>query len=513
MGAVQFHVPVGADDQDAVAPDVAGQVLQQQQRRLVRPVQVVQHQDDRSAAGRRPQEGDHGLEQPEALGVAVEARQGGDVAELLPDLGHQGGDLGRRGPEVLADLVLGLGLDVGPEALGEGQVRRPDLPLVAPTPEDLGAPDLGLRHQLLHEGRLADARLAGDEDEAGAPRQRRFERGPQLVELRRAAHEASIDRGRRRGRSRHQRSRRERDGGQRGDDVSSIAGTLVGVFGQEAAHEGIQSGRDGGVVEGGVHRGGVDVLGHDFGEVPEEGRAPRHQLVEHGPEGVQVTAGVGIPSDGDLGRQVRRRAHDHPLGGQPGLVGHLSQAEVAEQGVAGGVEPDVGRLDVPVHDALRVGAGQALGHLAADPDGVDQFQATVRRRQAVLQRAAREELGDDEGSPVLLAGVEDGDHVRVVAEAGHRPGLTLHPSPAVGVEAIGLDQGDGDVAPEPAVGPPVHHLAGALAEPVTDLVPTVAHRARGARLDDGQCAATAVTETGPVPVLPSTPRTVQGPAL
>ena len=37
----------------------------------------------------------------------------------------------------------------------------------------------------------------------------------------------------------------------------------------------------------------------------------------------------------------------------------------ADDGVAGG-EQDVGRLDVSVNEAMRVGVGQGLGHLFSD---------------------------------------------------------------------------------------------------------------------------------------------------
>ena len=55
------------------------------------------------------------------------------------------------------------------------------------------------------------------------------------------------------------------------------------------------------------------------------------------------------------------------------------------------------------------------------------------------------------GWPSLLADVEDGDDVRVVAEPAHRLRLALHAREARLVEALGLDQANGDVAVEPRV--------------------------------------------------------------
>ena len=52
-------------------------MLEQQQRRLVGPVQVVEHEHERAdARGSRAEERGHALEQPEPLGVAVERRRG-----------------------------------------------------------------------------------------------------------------------------------------------------------------------------------------------------------------------------------------------------------------------------------------------------------------------------------------------------------------------------------------------------------------------------------------------------
>ena len=66
--------------------------------------------------------------------------------------------------------------------------------------------------------------------------------------------------------------------------------------------------------------------------VAHEGRAPRHHLVEHGAQGVQVGAGRDLPAHGLLRRHVGYGAHHHALLGEPGPVRGDGEAEVADLG-------------------------------------------------------------------------------------------------------------------------------------------------------------------------------------
>lgn len=60
--SVELDVAVRAHDQDALAAQVAGEVLEEQQRRLVGPVQVVEDQDQRAGRRRVGEEGRHAFE-------------------------------------------------------------------------------------------------------------------------------------------------------------------------------------------------------------------------------------------------------------------------------------------------------------------------------------------------------------------------------------------------------------------------------------------------------------------
>jgi hypothetical protein len=66
----------------------------------------------------------------------------------------------------------------------------------------------------------------------------------------------------------------------------------------------------------------------------------------------------------------------------------------------------------------------------------------------------------------------------VVAEAAHRLGFALHTGQAVSVEALGLDDGEGDVAVELGVVCQVDALAAAFTEEATDFVAAATQRRR-----------------------------------
>ena len=129
-----------------------------------------------------------------------------------------------------------------------------------------------------------------------------------------------------------------------------------------------------------------------------------------------------------LGREVPQGADDEPGRGEAvgEVVEPLGDAEVGELGVAARVEEDVGRLDVAVHDAAGVGGAERRQHLGRDPHRLVLGQlSTIGHRLG--ERRAVDELHHDEQLAVRLAGVEDGDGVRV-GEPGRRPRLADEPS-------------------------------------------------------------------------------------
>ena len=97
-----------------------------------------------------------------------------------------------------------------------------------------------------------------------------------------------------------------------------------------------------------------------------EGQASREHLVEDDPEGPDVGAGVDVLAEELLGRHVGDGPDGTAGAGQAGLAGDLGQAEIGDPGDALLRDEDVGRLDVAVDDAVRMGGGQAIRDLRGE---------------------------------------------------------------------------------------------------------------------------------------------------
>ncbi len=104
----------------------------------------------------------------------------------------------------------------------------------------------------------------------------------------------------------------------------------------------------------------------------------------------------------------------------------LGDAEVEHLDDLHAVDPreeDVGRLEVAVDDARRVGAIDAAGHLPEHVRHLRRGEPTPAL-QALLQALALEQLHRHEGEPPVRPVVEDLHHVRA-AELRRRPRLEL----------------------------------------------------------------------------------------
>jgi hypothetical protein len=219
-----------------------------------------------------------------------------------------------------------------------------------------------------------------------------------------------------------------------------------------------------------------------------EGRLAGEQLVEHRPERVEVRARVGAAPERLLGRQIGDRSHQHPLDRRARAPVARREAEVAEPRGAVVAEPDVGRLEVAMDDAARMGVLERAADVDRDRERPVDVQAPPL---ALLEHpgeiAAADVLADDVGNPILLARIEHPDHVPMLAELPHRLGLAPGPREDRLLDPLGLEHRHGDLAIAGlGVTGPVDALTPAAAEEPLDAIAPGDHlggvgRCRGGR--------------------------------
>lgn len=144
-------------------------------------------------------------------------------------------------------------------------------------------------------------------------------------------------------------------------------------------------------------------------------------------------------AQGALGREVETGADDLSGGGEggTGVVDEPCDAEVADLQRTVGVQQEVGRLDVPVDNVLPVSRGEPGRGLRSDKGHAlgKQRAGTGEPGKAV----ALDQFHHQEQTVLVLAEVEDTDHVRVV-EASGRLRLQAEAGGGAGVGALGKQQ-------------------------------------------------------------------------
>ena len=175
-GNVRLGVAKGGEHEQARVGRGPRQVPEEQQRRRVRPVPVLEHEQQRTPPRRRGEEVADDRMKPVTLGVGVGRNGVGQPFDTKGQLREQAGELAARRPEVVPERV-----DVAPahellECLHERPVRRPHHRVARAVEND--DPVRGcLPGELADETALARARLAADQrDPAALGRQVRHER-------------------------------------------------------------------------------------------------------------------------------------------------------------------------------------------------------------------------------------------------------------------------------------------------------------------------------------------------
>ena len=184
-------VPVAPDDQDPSVPELRGHEPQQQQRRLIGGVQVIEEQHERLGRRGAPQVGGDRFEDPEAGAFGGDGGRGGQIRKQLVKLRDDRRQLGAAASH-LRSQQRGLRIaHVRAQRLYPGPVGRCAARLPAPADEDAAAALPRARRELLGEPALADPGLTADEDQRAGARERCLQRGQQLRHLPLAADEPS----------------------------------------------------------------------------------------------------------------------------------------------------------------------------------------------------------------------------------------------------------------------------------------------------------------------------------
>ncbi len=167
----------------------------------------------------------------------------------------------------------------------------------------------------------------------------------------------------------------------------------------------------------------IRVISHHSGQageypVPVERWPSLDRRVQRCSQGPQVRGGGGLPAACAFGRDVGRRADQHPRCGQGRAVGRLGDPEVGEDDPAVGTEQDVGRLHIAVQDAGLVRSGERGQHAQSDPGRLAGGQGPFRRDR-ITERAVGYEFHHQARPAVFLEEVVDAHDVRMPEPCGH----------------------------------------------------------------------------------------------
>lgn len=175
-------------------------------------------------------------------------------------------------------------------------------------------------------------------------------------------------------------------------------------------------------------------------EVRRNGETPSTAAYSVAPSAHTSEGGPGSPPHGTLGSEVVQGADQLAAAGQPGgeavaRVLHGGDTEVGEHDPPGAQAPtgcrfrvlqqDVAGLDVTVQHAHPVRGGERVQHLRSYPGRLVRAERPAAV-QHVGERGAFDQLHDDDGAPLVLGHVVDGDDPGV-AHPGGGARLALHP--------------------------------------------------------------------------------------
>src|SRR5262249_15741343 len=146
--AAYVDVAVCAGNVNAKIFELARQKLQQQQRRLVRPVQIVQYQNKRPLPARVLEKLSYAVEKPKSRLLRLESRCHGQVRQPVTNLGHDLSDIGSPGAHCSHQGLSVSLIHIGPDDLHPGPESRRPFSLIAAPRQHIGIPESRIGHQL-----------------------------------------------------------------------------------------------------------------------------------------------------------------------------------------------------------------------------------------------------------------------------------------------------------------------------------------------------------------------------
>ena len=204
------------------------------------------------------------------------------------------------------------------------------------------------------------------------------------------------------------------------------------LLGERAREHGVH-----GLGQVGLLRGGrddlVDVGGCLGGRrLALEGAPAGEELVGDDGQRVAVACGRRLVALRLLGGEVAGRSEHGPRRSHAGrLVDDARDPEVDDLEPVGAVEEEVRRLDVSMDDAVAVRGVEGFGRLREPGERLLGVDAAAPGADG--QCPAREMLHDRERPTLVLADVEDRDHVRLAGEPGGGQRLAAEADAEIGV--------------------------------------------------------------------------------
>jgi len=192
MSAGDLDVAVRADDEHAAMGELLAQELEQRQRRRIRPVQIVDDEDERRLLRALRQKTSDRIERAEARMLGEHGPDRQTLVGTTEEIGNHGRGVRRSVTDHELELVRGARLHAVTQDLHPRPVRRCAWLLIAAAPQRQRALVFGELGEHLGASRFADTWLAGEQHDLALPFERRAQQAPEAGKLSCTSDEARV---------------------------------------------------------------------------------------------------------------------------------------------------------------------------------------------------------------------------------------------------------------------------------------------------------------------------------